>query len=154
MMTRKRLPAVVAGALVLGGLLALGGAQAATARGGSAQAATAETGAEAATGASGSNLRPGSTVCTGRIGSDTGVAIRGSVTRNTASAMWSVRVASTATGADSEFFRTATGPVTFELKPTNVVPPVSGTVYFRACVTHLGPLSTNYTLFLNPRPAS
>jgi hypothetical protein len=135
MMTRKRLPAVVAGALVLGGLLALGGAQVATAD-------------------SGSNLRPGSTVCTARIASENGVAIRGSVTRNTASAMWSVRVASTADGADSEFFRTATGPVTFELKSTDVVPPVPGTFYFRGCVTQLGPLNTNYTLFLNPRPAS
>jgi hypothetical protein len=135
MMTRKRLPAVVAGALVLGGLLALGGAQAATAD-------------------SGSNLRPGSTVCTARIASATGVAIRGSVTRNTASAMWTVRVASTATGTDSEFFRTATGPVTFELKTTNVVPPVTGTFYFRACMIQLGPLSTNYTLFLDPRPAA
>lgn len=134
-MTRKRLPAVVAGALVLGGLLALGGAQAATAD-------------------SGSNLRPGSTVCTGQISSDAGVAIRGSVTRNTASAMWTVRVASTAGGPEAEFFRTATGPVTFELKTTNVVPPVPGTFHFRGCITQLGPLSTNYTLFLSPRSAS
>jgi hypothetical protein len=135
MIKRKRLPAVAAGALALGGLLALGGANAATAD-------------------SGQNLRPGSTVCTGRVQSATGVAVRGSVTVNTASAMWSVRVASTATGPDSEIFRTATGPVTFELKPTEVVPPAAGTFYFSACITQLGPLATNYTLFINPRPAS
>jgi hypothetical protein len=135
MVKRKRLAATAAGTLALGGLLTLGGASAATAD-------------------SGQNLRPGSTVCTGRIQSATGVAVRGSVTVNTASAMWSVRVADTATGPDSEIFRTATGPVTFELKPTDVVPPVAGTFYFTACITQLGPLATNYTLFVNPRPAS
>jgi hypothetical protein len=134
MIKRKRLVAV-AGVLALGGLLALGGANAATAD-------------------SGTNLRPGSTVCTSRIQSATGVSVRGSVTFNTASAMWSVHVAGTATGPDAEIFRTATGPVTFELKPTEVVPPVAGTFYFKACVTQLGPLATNYTLFVNPRPAS
>jgi hypothetical protein len=128
MIKRKRL-LVAAGALALGGLLALGGANAATAD-------------------SGQNLPPGSTVCTGRIPSVAGVTIRGSVTANTASAMWSVRVADTATGPDVEIFRTATGPVTFELKPTEVVPPVAGTFYFKACITQLGPLATNYTLFM------
>jgi hypothetical protein len=149
MIPRKRLPAVAAdeacrnrprlaisaGALALGGLFALGGANAATAD-------------------SGRNLQPGSTVCTSRIASATGVTMRGSVTFNTASAMWTVQVASSPTGPESEFFRTATGPVTFELPSTQVVPPVAGTFYFRACVTQLGPLATNYTLFLNPRSAS
>jgi hypothetical protein len=149
MIPRKRLPAVVAddacrnrprlaisvGALVLGGLLALGGANPATAD-------------------SGRNLQPGSTVCTSRVQSATGVAMRGSVTRNTASAMWIVRVSSTASGPASEVFRTATGPVTFELLTTDVVPPVPGTFYFEACITQLGPLATNYTLVVNPRPAS
>jgi hypothetical protein len=135
MIPRKRLPTVAAGALVLGGLLALGGANAATAD-------------------SGRNLQPGSTVCTGRIQSATGVAVRGSVTFNTASAMWTVKVASTATGPATEVFRTATGPVTFELPTTNVVPPFAGTFYFQACITQLGPLATNFTLFIDPRPAS
>jgi hypothetical protein len=135
MVPRKRLPAVAAGALVLGGLLALGGAGAATAD-------------------SGQNLKPGSTVCTGRIQSATGVTVRGSVTRNTASAMWIVRVSDTATGPATELFRTATGPVTFQLASTEVVPPVPGNFYFQACITQLGPLATNYTLSINPRPAS
>lgn len=135
MILRKRLPALAAAVLVLGGLLALGGANAATAD-------------------SGQNLQPGRTVCTSRIPSATGVSIRGSVTWNTASAMWIVRVANTATGPDSELFRTATGPVTFQLPATDVVPPVAGTFYFQACITQLGPLATNYTLFVNPRPAS
>jgi hypothetical protein len=135
MIQRKRLPALAAAVLVLGGLLALGGANAATAD-------------------SGRDLPPGRTVCTGRVPSTTGVSIRGSVTRNTASAMWTVRVASTATGPDSELFRTATGPVTFELPASDVVPPVAGSFYFQACITQLGPLATNYTLFIDPRPAS
>jgi hypothetical protein len=135
MIPRKRLPTVAAGALVLGGLLALGGANAATAD-------------------SGRNLQPGSTVCTSRIQSATGVTVRGSVTFNTASAMWTVKVASTAAGPAAEVFRTATGPVTFELPTTTVVPPVAGTYYFQACITQLGPLATNYTLFIDPRPAS
>jgi hypothetical protein len=131
---RKGWPALSAGALVVGGLLALGGAQAATAD-------------------SGSNLQPGSTVCTAPIASATGVTINGTVTQNTASAMWTVKVASTPAGAESELFRTATGPVTFQLSATQVVPPVAGTYQFRACITQLGPLATNYTLFINPRPA-
>jgi hypothetical protein len=129
MILRKSLFAVAAGVLALGG-------------------------ADAATADSGQNLPPGRTVCTGRIPSATGVTIRGSVTRNTASAMWTVRMANTATGPDSELFRTATGPVTFQLPATDVVPPVAGTLYFQACIIQLGPLATSYTLFINPRPAS
>jgi hypothetical protein len=134
MLLGKRMPAVAAGTVALGGLLALGGANAATAD-------------------SGRNLQPGSTVCTSRVQSATGVAVRGTVTFNTASAMWTVKVANTATGPANEVFRTATGPVTFELPTTDVVPPVPGTFYFQACITQLGPLATNYTLFINPRPA-
>jgi hypothetical protein len=93
---------------------------------------------------------PGTTICTDQIRADAGVALSGSVTRNTSSALWTVRVAGGAGGAESEVLRTPTGPVTHRLAPTSVVPPLAGTWFFRGCVKTTGPLATTVQIQLSP----
>jgi hypothetical protein len=93
---------------------------------------------------------PGTTVCTGQIQANAGVTLSGSVTRNTSSALWTVRVAGSAGGAESEVLRTPTGPVTYQLAATSVVPPVAGTWFFRGCVQTTGPLDTTVQIQLSP----
>jgi hypothetical protein len=101
-------------------------------------------GAEAA-----NTVPPGTTICTSQIRADAGAVLSGSVTRNTSGALWTVRVAGSAGGAESEVLRTPTGPVTFQLNPTSVVPPVAGTWFFRGCVRTTGPLRTTVLIQLS-----
>jgi hypothetical protein len=95
-------------------------------------------------------VRPGPPICTGQIRADAGVVLSGSVTRNTSGALWTVRVAGSAGGAESEVLRTPTGPVTFQLNATAVAPPVAGTWFFRGCVRTTGPLNTTVRIQLSP----
>jgi hypothetical protein len=93
---------------------------------------------------------PGTTICTDQIRADAGAVLSGSVTRNTSGALWTVRVAGSAGGAESEVLRTPTGPVTFQLNPTSVVTPAAGTWFFRGCARTTGPLNTTVRIQLSP----
>jgi hypothetical protein len=132
MTPRKRRLAAATGAVLAATLLGTGGAAA------QAGAAGPDT------------VPPGTTICTGQIRADAGAALSGSVTRNTSGALWTVRVAGSAGGAESEVLRTPTGPVTYQLAATSVVPPVAGTWYFRGCVKTTGPLDTTVRIQLSP----
>jgi hypothetical protein len=59
-------------------------------------------------------------------------------------------VADSAGGAESEVLRTPTGPVTYRLAATFVVPPVPGTWFFRGCVQTTGPLATTVQIQISP----
>ncbi len=132
MILRKRRLAMATGVVVAATSLGLGGA--------AAQAGAARP----------NTVPPGTTVCTSQIRADVGVVLSGGVTRNTGSALWTVRVANSAGGAESEVLRTPTGPVTYQLTATSVVPPVSGTWFFRGCVRITGPLRTTVQIQLSP----
>jgi hypothetical protein len=93
---------------------------------------------------------PGTTICTAQLRADAGAVLSGSVTRNTSGALWTVRVAAGAGGAETEVLRTPTGPVTFQLTGATVVPPVAGTWFFRGCVRTTGPLNTTVQIQLSP----
>jgi hypothetical protein len=132
MTLRKRPSAVAAGVVVAAATLGLGGA--------ATQASAAGPGP----------VPPGTTVCTGQIRADAGVVLSGSVTRNTSGALWTVLAAGSAGGPDSEVLRTPTGPVTYQLNATSVVPPVAGTWFFRGCARTTGPLRTSVQIQLSP----
>jgi hypothetical protein len=93
---------------------------------------------------------PGTTICTSQIRADAGAVLSGSVTRNTSGALWTVRVAGSAGGAEREVLRTPTGPVTYQLNGATVVPPVAGTWFFRGCARTTGPLNTTVQIQLSP----
>jgi hypothetical protein len=93
---------------------------------------------------------PGTTICTSQLRADAGAVLSGSVTRNTSGALWTVRVAASAGGAENEVLRTPTGPVTFQVNGATVVPPVAGTWFFRGCVRTTGPLNTAVRIQLSP----
>lgn len=132
MTSRKRRLAAATGAVVAATALGLGGAV--------PQASAAQPG----------TVPPGTTICTGPIRADAGVTLSGSVTRNTSSALWTVRVAGGPAGPESEVLRTPTGPVTYQLDATSVVPPAAGAWYFRGCVQTTGPLNTTVQIQLSP----
>jgi hypothetical protein len=94
-----------------------------------------------------SQVPPEGTVCTSQIRADAGVVLSGSSTINSGGGpLWSVRVASTAAGPESEILRTPART----LPPTTVVPPASGSWFFRGCLRNTGPLTTSVQLQLNP----
>jgi hypothetical protein len=132
MTLRRRRLAAAGGGLIAVAAVGLGGA--------APQASAAQPG----------TVPPGTTICTVQIRADAGVVLSGSVTRNTSGALWTVRVASSAGGAESEVLRTPTGPVTFRLAATSVVPPATGTWFFRGCVQTTGPLNTTVQIQLSP----
>jgi hypothetical protein len=132
MTLRKGRLAAASGALVAASALGLGGA------------------ATQASAARPNTVPPGTTVCTSQIRADAGVVLSGGVTQNTSSALWTVRAAGSAGGAESEVLRTPTGPVTYQLAATSVVPPVAGTWFFRGCVQTTGPLDTTVQIQLSP----
>lgn len=132
MTLRKRRLAAAIGAVVAAASLGLGGA------------------ATPAGAAGGNTVPPGTTVCTGQIRADAGVTLSGSVTPNTSGALWTVRVADRAGGAESQVLRTPTGPVTHRLAATSVVPPVPGAWFFRGCAQTTGPLETAVQIQLSP----
>src|SRR5688572_17311357 len=105
MIVRNRRLAAAAGAVLLAATLGMGGAAAPA---GATQPGT---------------VPPGTTLCTDQVRADAGAVLSGSVTRNTSGALWTVRVAGSAGGAETEVLRTPTGPVTFQLAATPVVPP-------------------------------
>jgi hypothetical protein len=132
MTSRKRRLAASAGAVVAATSLSLGGA------------------ATQASGARPGTVPPGTTVCTSQVRADAGVTLSGSVTPNTSGALWTVRVADSAGATESEVLRTPTGPVTFRLAATSVVPPVAGAWFFRGCARTTGPLNTTVQIQLSP----
>lgn len=90
---------------------------------------------------------PQGTLCTSLVRADAGAALSGTSNVNSGSGpLWSVRVAGTATGPDSEVLRTSART----LPPTSVVPPTPGTWFFRGCVKNTGPLPTTIQIQLNP----
>ncbi|WP_422768623.1 hypothetical protein ACN28C_17550 [Plantactinospora sp. WMMC1484] len=94
-----------------------------------------------------SQVPPDGTVCTSLIRADAGVVLSGSSTVNSGSGpLWSVKVASSANGPESEVLRTPART----LPPTTVVPPAPGTWFFRGCLRNTGPLTTSVQLQLDP----
>jgi len=97
--------------------------------------------------ASGTRVVPNGTLCTAPLRADQGVVLSGSSTVNVGNGpVWSVRVASTASGPDAEVMRTPAST----LPPTSVVPPAPGTWFFRGCLRNTGPLTTTIQIQLNP----
>ncbi|MEO3876284.1 hypothetical protein ABGB18_46605 [Nonomuraea sp. B12E4] len=76
-------------------------------------------------------IPPGSTVCTDQAGSGTGVVI--SATNNNGPAVWTVRAAATADGAETEIFRRVTADI--DNHPT-ITHPNPGFRYYRMCATN------------------
>ena len=100
-----------------------------------------QVGASADTG----RVAPNATLCTAPLRADSGVVLSGSSSINLgAGPLWSVRVATSAGGPDTEVMRTPA----HTLPPTTVVPPAPGTWYFRGCLRNTGPLATNVQIQL------
>lgn len=98
-------------------------------------------------GANPSQVPPEGTVCTSQVRADAGAVLSGSSTvNNGAGPLWSIRVAGSAGGAESEVLRTPART----LPPTSVVPPAPGTWYFRGCLKNTGPLTTTVQLQIIP----
>jgi hypothetical protein len=90
-------------------------------------------------------VAPNATLCTAPLRADAGVVLSGSSSINAGSGpLWSVRVASTASGPDTEVMRTPA----WALPPTSVVAPAPGTWFFRGCLRNTGPLPTNVQIQL------
>jgi hypothetical protein len=111
MLTRKKRLLAAAGALALGSVLVLAGAAPANA-------------------ADGSNLPPGSIICTDLVRSDRGISFYGfALTSPAAPPIWSVRTSITAGGAEKEILRLPSE----EPISTNLTWPA--TLFYRVCVT-------------------
>lgn len=92
-------------------------------------------------------VAPDATLCTAPVRADNGVVLAGSSSINLGSGpLWSVRVAASASGPDTEVMRTPA----HTLPPTSVVPPAPGTWYFRGCLRNTGPLTTTVQIQLTP----
>jgi hypothetical protein len=125
---RKRL-AVAAGALTLGAALVLSGAAPANA-------------------GDGSNLPPGSTVCTDLVRSDRGISFYGyAVGQSTALPIWSVRTSTTAGGPEKEILRLPTE------EPTSTYLSWSGTLFYRVCVQTTSATARSVKIRVNAAPA-
>ncbi len=96
----------------------------------------------------GGSLPAGSSVCTDQVGSTNGVTLGGIVSSPGARVTWTVRVAETAGGAESEIFRA----VTYDVTGTNVAAPHAGTLFYRICLanTTASPKSFSH-VFVTPR---
>jgi hypothetical protein len=106
---RKRL-AAAAGALTLGAVLVL-------------------TAAAPANAGDGSNLPPGSTVCTDLVRSDQGISFYGyALAQSSALPIWSVRSSTTPGGPETEILRLPTE------EPTSTYLSWSGRLFYRVCV--------------------
>lgn len=110
MLTRKKRLIAAAGALALGSVLVL-------------------TSAAPASAGDGSNLPPGSTICTDAVRSDRGISFYGfALASSTAPPIWSVRASTTAGGPEKEILRLPTEePISTNLSWT-------GTLFYRVCV--------------------
>jgi hypothetical protein len=92
-------------------------------------------------------VAPNATLCTAPVRADAGVVLSGSSSINSgAGPLWSVRVSSSASGPETEVMRTPA----HRLPPTSVVPPASGSWFFRGCLRNTGPLATTVQIQLTP----
>jgi hypothetical protein len=128
MTRRRRQLAVATSAVVAATSLGLAGA---------ATQATAAT--------TGTTLRPERSLCTNQIRADAGATLSGTsmVGRQSIIASWTVLVASTAGGSESEVGRTP-------LVPASVIPPVAGTWFFRGCVKNFQAYDITVTIQIKP----
>jgi hypothetical protein len=129
MLTRKKRLVAAAGTLTLGSVLALAGATPANAAGGS-------------------NLPPGSTICTDQTRSDRGIYLYGfALASSTSPPIWSVRTSTTAGGPEKEILRLPTEEPT----STNLTWP--DTLFYRVCVTATSTTARGVKIRVNPPPA-
>jgi hypothetical protein len=125
---RKRL-AAAAGALTLGSAFVL-------------------TGAGPANAGDGSNLTPGSTVCTDLVRSDRGIYLYGyAVVQSTSLPIWSVRTSTTAGGPETEILRLPTG------EPISTYLSWSDRLFYRVCVQATSVTARSVKIRVNPQPS-
>lgn len=119
-----------------------------TAAGTAAVTVTAGLVGAAQAGAAGPGQLPvNATTCTGQIPADAGAVLSGSSDVNSGfGPLWILRVATTASGPESEVLRTPART----LPATSVVPPVPGTWFFRGCVRNTTPVPITVQIFLDP----
>lgn len=128
MFTRKKRLAAAAGALTLGSVLVL-------------------TGAAPANAGDGSDLPPGSTVCTDLTRSDRGISFYGfALASSTSPPIWSVRTSTTAGGPEKEILRLPTEePFSTNLSWT-------GTLFYRVCVSPTSVAARSVKISVNAPP--
>jgi hypothetical protein len=97
----------------------------------------------------GGSLPAGSSMCTDRTMSDDGVNVSGTVTTPSAQVTWTVREADTATGAETEVFRS----VGYDVTGRQVASPHAGRLFYRLCLANTTRSSVSFShAALTPRP--